>query len=179
MESVSVSSCRCCTFVSCVHPVAVLNAAFCMTCSLLMLVEDARGNHMEEQSQSRNCFVGCHECVLLFTPSCCSDYFFDLYRGLWVCTEILWISVLNVSFGSKVRARTFGCIAMGTELLFIVRSRLPVYSSGSDVNRVQVVLSGFSIRLFCFVQAKPLCRYGCMYFLAALVRVDVMMMLSV
>ena len=28
-------------FVSCVHPVAVLNAAFCMTCSLLMLVEDA------------------------------------------------------------------------------------------------------------------------------------------
>ena len=29
---------RCCMFVSCVHPVAVLNAAFCMTCSLLMLV---------------------------------------------------------------------------------------------------------------------------------------------
>ena len=41
MGSVSVSSCRCCMFVSCVHPVAVLNAAFCMTCSLLMLVEDA------------------------------------------------------------------------------------------------------------------------------------------
>ena len=48
MGSVSVSSCRCCMFVSCVHPVAVLNAAFCMTCSLLMLVEDARGDHMEE-----------------------------------------------------------------------------------------------------------------------------------
>ena len=31
--------CRCCIFISCVHPVAVLNAAFCMTCSLLMLVE--------------------------------------------------------------------------------------------------------------------------------------------
>ena len=40
MGSVSVSSCRCC-----VHPVAVLNAAFCMTCSLLMLVEDAIGDH--------------------------------------------------------------------------------------------------------------------------------------
>ena len=26
----------------------VLNAAFCMPCSLLMLVEDARGDHMEE-----------------------------------------------------------------------------------------------------------------------------------
>ena len=32
----------------CVHPVAVLNAAFCMTCSLLMLVEDAIGDHTEE-----------------------------------------------------------------------------------------------------------------------------------
>ena len=31
-----------------VHPVAVLNAAFCMTCSLLMLVEDAIGDHTEE-----------------------------------------------------------------------------------------------------------------------------------
>ena len=35
-------------FVCCVHSVAVLNAAFCTTCSLLMLVEDARGGHMEE-----------------------------------------------------------------------------------------------------------------------------------
>ena len=48
MGSVSVSSCRCCMFVSCVHPVAVLNAAFCMTRSLSMLVEDATGDHTEE-----------------------------------------------------------------------------------------------------------------------------------
>ena len=48
MGSVSVSSCRCCMFVSCVHPAAVLNAGFCMTCTLLMLVEDAKGGHTEE-----------------------------------------------------------------------------------------------------------------------------------
>ena len=48
MGSMSVSSCRGCKFVSCVHPVAVLNATFCMTCSLLMLVEDTRGDHMAE-----------------------------------------------------------------------------------------------------------------------------------
>ena len=48
MGSVSVLSCRCCMFVSCVHLVVVLNAAFCMTCSLLMLVEDAIGDHTEE-----------------------------------------------------------------------------------------------------------------------------------
>ena len=41
------SSYRCCMFVSWVHPVAVFNAAFCMTYSLLMLVEDARGDHTD------------------------------------------------------------------------------------------------------------------------------------
>ena len=45
MGSMSVSSCICCMFVS---SVAVFNAAFYMTCSLLMLVENARGNYTEE-----------------------------------------------------------------------------------------------------------------------------------
>ena len=48
MGSVSFSSCRCCMFVSCVHPGAVLTAAFCMTCRLLMLVEHAIGDYTEE-----------------------------------------------------------------------------------------------------------------------------------
>ena len=34
--------------VSCVYLVAILNAEFCMTYSLLMLVDDAIGDHMEE-----------------------------------------------------------------------------------------------------------------------------------
>ena len=42
----------CCMFVSCVNHVTVLNAAFCMTCSLLMLVEDARGDHIN--------YIHCH-----------------------------------------------------------------------------------------------------------------------
>ena len=54
---------------------------FCMTCSLLMLVEDAIGDHTEE-AYSRagliNCFIGSHECLLLFTPSCCGECFYDL-----------------------------------------------------------------------------------------------------
>ena len=66
-----------------------------------------------------------------------------------MCTEMLWMCVLYVSFGSEVRPRTFGCIAMGRALLCIFRSRLLVYSVGSGVNRVQVFLSGFSIVLFC------------------------------
>ena len=41
----SVSSCKWCMLVSCVHPVAVLSAAFFM---LLNLFEDVRGDHMKE-----------------------------------------------------------------------------------------------------------------------------------
>ena len=68
---------------------------------------------------------------------------------------------------------------MGSAVLFIFGSRLLLYSAGSGVNRVQVVLSGFSVRLFCFVQAKTLCRYGCMYFLAVLVLVCVDVMVII
>ena len=110
MRSMSVSSCRCCMFVACVHPVAVLKAAFCMTCSLLILVEDARGNHMEE-AYSR--------------------------AGLMTALKV----VMSVSF-CFLRPRTFGCVAMGSAVLFIFRSRLLLYSAGSGVSRVQVVLSG-------------------------------------
>ena len=94
-------------FASCVHPMAVLNAAFCMTCSLLMLVEDARGDHSDRS-------------------------------GLCACTEMLCMCVLYVSFGSKIRPITFGCVAMRSAVLFIFRSRFLLYSAGSGVNRVQV-----------------------------------------
>ena len=71
--------------------------------------------------------------------------------------------VMYASFGSKVRSRTFGCVAMGSAVLFILMSRLLLYSAGSGVNKVQASLAAFSVILFCFVQARFLCRYGCMY----------------
>ena len=50
-------------------------------------------------------------------------------------------------------------------MLFILTSRLLLYSAASGVNRVQVVLSGFNVIL--------LCSYSCMYFYIALVLVCV------
>ena len=79
--------------------------------------------------------------------------------------------VLYVSFGSKVKSRTFGCVAMRSAVLFILGPDCSCILQGLGVNKVQVVLSGFSVRLYCFVQAKTLCRYGCMYFFPALVLV--------
>ena len=67
MGSVSVSSCRCCIFVSGVHPVAVLNAEFCMTCNLLMLVEDAIGDHPNDTAYKR---WSCHSGFKLLCKLC-------------------------------------------------------------------------------------------------------------
>ena len=44
---------------------------------------------------------------------------FIICRGVCACTEMLWMCVLSVSFGSKVRHRTFGCIAMGSECIVV------------------------------------------------------------
>ena len=44
--------------------------------------------------------------------------------------------VLYVSFGSKIRPRTFRWIVMDSAVLFILRSSLLLYSAGSGVNRV-------------------------------------------
>ena len=71
---------------------------------------------------------------------------FIICSGLCACTEMLCMCVQYVSFRSKVRPRTFGFVAM--------RSAVLLYSAGSGVNSVQVVLSGFREILFCFVQAK-------------------------
>ena len=68
---------------------------------------------------------------------------FMICRGLCACTEMLWMCVLYVSFGSKVRPRTFGCVAMCSALLFIIRSRMLVYSAGSGVCPWQLYCSAW------------------------------------
>ena len=89
------------------------------------------------QSRSHDCPICSHKCpvypILL----------------LGVLLSFVVACVLYVSFGSKVRPRTFGCVIMGSAVLFMFWSRLLLYSAASGVNRVQVVLSGFSVRLFC------------------------------
>ena len=70
-----------------------------------------------------------------------------------VCLRVLrcYECVLNASFG---------CATMGNTVYFVLRSRLLLYSAWSGVNRVQVVLSGFSVRLLCFLSRQKL--YVCM-----------------
>ena len=91
MGSMSVSSCRCCMFISCVYPVAVLNAAFCMTYSLLVLVKDARGDHMEETYSRAGLMTALY---LTMSTSFCLPHpvavsAFIMCYGLCACTEML------------------------------------------------------------------------------------------
>ena len=45
---------------------------------------------------------------------------FMICIGLCACTEMLWMCVLYVSFGSKVRPRTFGCVVyFEVQIVFI------------------------------------------------------------
>ena len=64
------------------------------------------------------------------------------------------------------------CSCMGSMSVLscrFLKSRLLVYPAGSGMNRMQAVLSVFSVRLLCFVQTKTVCMYGCMHLFAALV----------
>ena len=87
----SVSRCRCCMFVSCVYPVAVLNTAFCMTCSLLMLVEDARGDHTEEAYSRAGLMTALYVAmnVSFCLPHPVAVSVFIMCSGLCACTEML------------------------------------------------------------------------------------------
>ena len=69
------------------------------------------------QSWSHYCLVGSHGCLLLFTPSGCSECLYYYVEVCKACTEMLWVCVLHVSFGSKVKPRTPGCVVMGSDLL--------------------------------------------------------------
>ena len=78
--------------------------------------------------------------------------------------------VLYVSFGSTVRPRIFGCVAMGSEVLFILRCRWHLHASLSGVNRctccfvwikceiVILVCSSFLISVYVLLCQK-LCSY--------------------
>ena len=75
----------------CVHHVAVHNAAFCMTCSLLMLVEDARGDHMEEAYSSAGLMTASYVAmsVSFCLPHPVAVSAFIMCSGVCACIEMV------------------------------------------------------------------------------------------
>ena len=74
----------------------------------------------------------------------------------------------------------FGFLFMGSVMLSICSSSCVLYSDGSGVKRVHVVLAGLRMRLFVRVHVCISCRYGWMFALAMFMSlcVDVMVMSS-
>ena len=89
---------------------------------------------------------------------------------------MIYMCLLYVSFGSRVSPSIFGLIFMGSVMLSICSSSCVLYSAGSGVKRVHVVLSGLRMRLFVHVCIS--CRYDRMFAFAMSLCVDVMVMSS-
>ena len=85
---------------------------------------------------------------------------FMICGGLCACTEMLLMCQLYVSFGSNVRPRTFGYVAMGSAVLFILRSRVLLYSAGYGCEQSCFVWQ-CEIVLFCPVKIFMYLFLGC------------------
>ena len=75
----------------CVLCASVLNAAFCMTYSLLMLVEGTRGDHMEEAYSRASLMTALYVAVSVSfcLPHPVAVSYFINCTGLCDCTEML------------------------------------------------------------------------------------------
>ena len=121
--SVDVSACRCCMFVSCVHPVIVLSAVFCTICSLLVLVCEMIGDHIVfPYSSIGSVIVLCVTRSVSLVFSQCVVV--SCLRMLIVCFAFCVVFVMcweYVSFVSNVSPSIFGVLVVGRGVLLMCR----------------------------------------------------------
>ena len=164
---------------SVVHQVTILSAVFCVICSLLMFVSDASGDHMVETYSSMGLVMTLYVARIV---SFCFPHVVDV-SALSICivlrafVVVIFMCLLYVSLGSRANPSIFGLMFMGS-VMSICSSNCVLYSAGSGVKRVYVVLSGLRMRLFVLVHVGISCRYDWMFAFAMfmLLCVDVMVM---
>ena len=132
MGRVCVSSCRCCVFVSVVHPVAIQSAMFCVICSLLMFVSDASGDHMVEMSSNMGLVMVLYVAMIV---SFCFPHVDDA-SALSICivlrafVVVISMCLLYVGMWSRVSHIIFGLMFIGSVMLSICSSSCVLYSTG-------------------------------------------------
>ena len=67
---------------------------------------------------------------------------------LRVSVVVISMCLLYVSLGSRVSPSIFGLMFIGSVMLSICSSSCVLYSAGSDVKRLHVLLPGLRMRLF-------------------------------
>ena len=134
-----------------VRPVEILSAMFCGICSLLVLVSDASGDHPYGGNVlkygSYYGFVCCEDRFLCF-PHVVHVSALSICIIFRAFVVVIYMSLLYVSLGSRVSPSIFGLMFIGRVVLFICSSSCVLYSAGSGVKKVHVVLSGLRMRLF-------------------------------
>ena len=75
---------------------------------------------------------------------------------------VIYMCLLYVSLGSRVSPSILGLMFMGSVMLSMCSSSCVLYSVGSGVKRVYVVLSELRMRLFDCVHVCISCRYDCL-----------------
>ena len=142
-----------------------------------------RQQHHRVETYSSMCLVMALYVAMIV--SICFPHVVDV-SALSICivlralVVVIYMCLLYVSLGSRVSPSIFGLMFMGSVMLSICSSSCVLYSAGSGVKRLHVVLSGLRMRLFVRVHACISCRYDWMFALAMYVSlcVDVMVMSS-
>ena len=142
---------------------------------------DASGDHMVETYSSMGLVMVLYVAMIV---SFCFSHVVDVSAFskcivLRAFVVVISMCLVYVSL-SRVSPSSFGLMFMGRVMLSICSSICVLYSAGSGVKRVHVVLSGLMMRLLVRVHVCISCRYDWMFALAMFMSlcVDVMMMSS-
>ena len=135
MGGMCVSSCKYC---------AILNVVFCIICSLWMFVYEASGDYMMETYSSMGLVMALYVASIV---TFCFSHGVEV-SALSICivlrafVVVLSMCLLYLSLESRVSLSIFGLMFMGSVMLSIWSASCVLYSAGSGVKRVHVVLSG-------------------------------------
>ena len=134
----------------CCAPSCYSESVFCVIWSLLKFVSDTIGDHMMETYSSMGHFVALYVAMIV---SFCFHHVVDvsvlsISIVLHAFVVVISMCLLYVCLGSRVSPSIFGLMFMGSVMLSICSSSCVLYSAGSGVKRVHVVLSGLRMRLF-------------------------------
>ena len=161
--SMRVSSCRCCVLVSCVFPVAMRSAVFCVICSLLMSVFEMMGDHMVDAYSMMLRVYALYVCisVSLCCPHVVPASAFSMLMVLCAFCLVVCMCWLNVSLGSSVMPSILGLCIVLMLVPAICSVSVLLYSAGSGVSSVEVVFVGLSVSWLCVAHVAICSRYGC------------------
>ena len=129
---------------------------FCVICSLLRFVSDASGYHMVETYSSMGRVMALY--VAMIVSFCFPHVALSICIVLRTFVIVICMCLWYVSLGSRVSPSIFGLMFIGS-VMYICSSGCVMYSVGSGVKRVHVVLSRLRMMRFVRLHVCISCRY--------------------